>query len=408
MEHLSKDHLLFRQAFPALRENIIEGKPYIYLDSAATALKPDVLISSTIDYYSSMSGSVHRSRHSKAIELTEQYESAREKVAKLIGTNRESIIWTKGTTESINLITHSFAKHLIKQDDEIIIPVSEHHANIIPWIMLAESTGAKIVPLPINNQLTPDTDELARLVNSKTRMIALSQLSNITGAKSDIRTAVSIARQFEHCYVVLDGAQGIVHDDINVTELDIDFYCFSAHKLYGPTGVGILYAKPENLSLMQPWQGGGKMISHAKIDKFIAEEPPYCFEAGTPNIAGIIGFSVLLDWLKEWDRKALEAYSSSLATFANDELKHIAGYKRISVENSSLLTFTINGVNVNDLEILLAEQQIATRSGLHCAHPLNKALGISGSIRASFAPYNTIEETEIFCSAVKKAVDILK
>ncbi|SET04429.1 cysteine desulfurase CsdA [Thorsellia anophelis] len=390
----------FRAQFPAISPD------HIYLDSAATALKPKAMIEATLNFYQG-TGNIHRSQYSQALQLTNQYEHARSLAANFIhAAESHSIIWTKGATEAVNLIASSYLEHKLTVDDEIIVSESEHHANLIPWIMLAKKKQAKIIPLPLNNSLVPDLNILPSLISNKTKLIAITQMSNVTGAVTDIHLASSIAHS-HNCAIAVDGSQGIVHHGFDVSHTEVDFYFFSAHKLYGPTGVGVLYIHPDRIDEMYPWQGGGKMLSHAKMDDFIAEDAPYCFEAGTPNTAGIIGFGATLNWLKDWPLDILERHASDLAQCADDRLSQLVGYKKISVDNSSILTFIIKGIHSNDLAILLSEQNIAVRSGLHCAHPLNKVLGINGSIRASFAPFNTLDETYRFCGAVEKAVSML-
>ncbi|MFC0179718.1 cysteine desulfurase CsdA [Thorsellia kenyensis] len=391
----------FRNSFPALSGNLI------YFDSAATSLKPQVLIDTTVNFYST-AGTVHRSQYKEAQSLTDLYEETRTLIARFISAQQpENIIWTKGATESANLIAHSYFKDILTADDEIIVSESEHHANLIPWIMLAKTTGATLITLPLNENAIPCLDSFKKLINTKTKLLAITQMSNLTGAITPLQTFIEVAHRYD-CKVVIDGSQGIVHSSIDVEALNIDFYFFSAHKLYGPTGVGVLYASPSVIDDMQPWQGGGKMLVHAKMEDYIAAEPPYCFEAGTPNIAGIIGFNAVLKWWQQWPLDGFEKHAISLATKTHHLLSELPLYKRISVPSSSILTFTLKGIHPSDLDMLLAEQNIAIRSGMHCAHPLNRTLGINGSIRASFAPFNTDKEVELFISAIKKAVSILR
>lgn len=399
----SIDYLVtkFRAEFPALNQD------FIYLDSAATSLKPLCMITATSECYSSV-GNVFRSQYSQAVTLTEQYENTRDLVRELINAkDATSIVWTKGATEAVNLIANSYLKNKLCAGDEIIVSVSEHHANLIPWIMLAKSVDAKIIPLPLNEDSLIDVTALKTLINSRTKLLAITQMSNITGAVSDLESILSMTKD-THCAIAVDGSQGIVHLGMDVQKYDVDFYFFSAHKLYGPNGIGVLYIHPDKLDELSPWQGGGKMLSHAKMDDFIAEDPPYHLEAGTPNVAGVIGFNATLAWLKQWDWVELERHAIHLSQLAHDKLQQIEGYQRISVDNSPLLSFIIKGIFVTDLALLLSEQNIAIRSGLNCAHPLNKALNVNGTVRASFAPFNTIEEVEIFVEAVKKSVDILR
>lgn len=273
--------------------------------------------------------------------------------------------------------------------------------------MVAEQTAARIIKLPIGLDHLPDLQQLPQLLNSKTRILALGQMSNVTGGSPELASAIALAHQY-HCVVVVDGAQGIVHSPADVQALDIDFYAFSAHKLYGPTGIGVLYGKSELLEEMPALQGGGKMLTHASFGGFTPHEVPYRFEAGTPNIAGVIGLSAVLSWLEQVDLEEAEAYSQSLATLAENQLAKLPGFRSFRCQQSSLLAFTFDGIHHSDLVTLLAEQGIALRAGQHCAQPLMAALGISGSLRASFAPYNSADDVEILCAAITKALKLLQ
>lgn len=392
----------FRQEFPAISDEIT------YLDSAATALKPHAMIEATQQFYQQDSATVHRSQHQSALSLTVRFEETRQQVADFINApTADNIIWTRGTTEAINLVAQSYARPRLQTGDEIIVSEAEHHANLIPWLMVAEQTGARVVKLPIGADHLPDLQQLPYLLNDKTRILALGQMSNITGGSPDLAEAIELAHQY-NCVVMVDGAQGVVHNPADVQELDIDFYAFSAHKLYGPTGLGVLYGKSELLDKMPAWQGGGKMLTHASFSGFTSHEVPYRFEAGTPNIAGVIGFSAVLSWLEHIDLAEAEAYSQNLATLAENKLAKLPGFRSFRCQQSSLLAFTFDGVHHSDLVTLLAEQGIALRAGQHCAQPLMAALGVKGSLRASFAPYNTENDVDILCSAIAKALELLQ
>ncbi|CNJ94376.1 cysteine sulfinate desulfinase [Yersinia intermedia] len=392
----------FRQEFPAISDEIT------YLDSAATALKPHAMIEATQQFYQQDSATVHRSQHQSALSLTVRFEETRQQVADFINApTADNIIWTRGTTEAINLVAQSYARPRLQTGDEIIVSEAEHHANLIPWLMVAEQTGARVVKLPIGADHLPDLQQLPYLLNDKTRILALGQMSNITGGSPDLVEAIELAHQY-NCVVMVDGAQGVVHNPADVQALDIDFYAFSAHKLYGPTGIGVLYGKSELLDKMPAWQGGGKMLTHASFDGFTSHEVPYRFEAGTPNIAGVIGFSAVLSWLEHIDLAEAEAYSQNLATLAENKLAKLPGFRSFRCQQSSLLAFTFDGVHHSDLVTLLAEQGIALRAGQHCAQPLMAALGVKGSLRASFAPYNTENDVDILCSAIAKALELLQ
>lgn len=391
----------FRNQFPALQQ------AGIYLDSAATALKPLAVIAATQQFYRDDAATVHRSQHRAAQDLTARFEQARQQVATLINApSADDIIWTRGTTEAINLVAQSYARPLLQPGDEILVSEAEHHANLIPWLMVAEQTGARVVKLPLGADRLPDLTLLPGLLNAKTRLLALGQMSNVTGGCPDLAHAISLAHS-AGARVMIDGAQGIVHCPADVQRLDIDFYAFSGHKLYGPTGIGALYGKSELLAQMAPWQGGGKMLTQASFEGFTPQKPPHCFEAGTPNIAGVLGLAAALEWLGNQDMLAAERYSRDLADNAEQRLESLPGFRSFRCSGSSLLAFDITGIHHSDLVTLLAEQGIAVRAGQHCAQPLMAALGVSGTLRASFAPYNTQEDVDGLVTALINAIDLL-
>ncbi|EGT4508587.1 cysteine desulfurase CsdA [Cronobacter sakazakii] len=391
----------FRAQFPSLRD------AGVYLDSAATALKPQPVIDASQQFYSLSAGNVHRSQFAEAQRLTERYEAARDGVARLINApDSRDIVWTRGTTESINLIAQCYARPRLKPGDEIIVSEAEHHANLVPWLMVAEQTGAKVVKLPLGADHLPDLSALPTLINERTFLLALGQMSNVTGGCPDLALAIASAHAAD-AVVVVDGAQGVVHCPPDVQHLDIDFYAFSGHKLYGPTGIGVLYGKTDLLAQMSPWLGGGKMVTEVTFDGFKTQPVPYRFEAGTPNVAGVIGLSAALAWLEDIDLVKAESYSRGLATLAEAELAKRPGFRSFRCQDSSLLAFDFAGVHHSDLVTLLAESGIALRAGQHCAQPLLAALGVSGTLRASFAPYNTQGDVEALIAAIDRALDIL-
>ncbi|EOY5403321.1 cysteine desulfurase CsdA [Cronobacter sakazakii] len=391
----------FRAQFPSLRD------AGVYLDSAATALKPQPVIDASQQFYSLSAGNVHRSQFAEAQRLTERYEAARDGVARLINApDSRDIVWTRGTTESINLIAQCYARPRLKPGDEIIVSEAEHHANLVPWLMVAEQTGAKVVKLPLGADRLPDLSALPTLINERTFLLALGQMSNVTGSCPDLARAIASAHAAD-AVVVVDGAQGVVHCPPDVQHLDIDFYAFSGHKLYGPTGIGVLYGKTDLLAQMSPWLGGGKMVTEVTFDGFKTQPVPYRFEAGTPNVAGVIGLSAALAWLEDIDLVKAESYSRGLATLAEAELAKRPGFRSFRCQDSSLLAFDFAGVHHSDLVTLLAESGIALRAGQHCAQPLLAALGVSGTLRASFAPYNTQGDVEALIAAIDRALDIL-
>ncbi|OON39585.1 cysteine sulfinate desulfinase [Izhakiella australiensis] len=391
----------FRGQFPALQD------AGVYLDSAATTLKPQCLIDATAAFYSLSAGTVHRSHYAAARELTGRYEQARTQVASWINAaDPHSIVWTRGTTEAINLVAQSWLGPQLRPGDEIVVSEAEHHANLVPWLMLAQSRNAKLIKLPLAADRLPDLTMLPQLLNDKTRLLALGQMSNVTGGRPALEQAITLAHQ-AGAKVMIDGAQGIVHARTDVQALDIDFYAFSGHKFYGPMGIGVLYAKPELLEAMPPWHGGGKMLTRVDFDGFTVQPPPWRFEAGTPNVAGVVGLSATLDWLASIDMDAAERWSCGLADIAEEQLATLPGFRSFRASNASLLSFELAGLHHHDVVTLLAESGVALRAGQHCAQPMMQALGVSGTLRASFAPYNTLQDVEALVRALRLAVDLL-
>jgi len=391
----------FRAQFPALAD------AGVYLDSAATALKPQAVIEATNQFYSLSAGNVHRSQYAEAQQLTARYEAARDQVAKLLNAESgKNIVWTRGTTEAINMVAQSYARPRLQPGDEIVVSEAEHHANLVPWLMVAEQTGARVVKLPLGPDWLPDVARLEEFITPRSRILALGQMSNVTGGCPDLARAIAIAHA-NNMVVVVDGAQGVVHFPADVRELDIDFYAFSGHKLYGPTGIGALYGKAELLQEMSPWLGGGKMITEVSFEGFKTQPVPYRLEAGTPNVAGVIGLSAALEWLADTDLAQAESWSRGLATLAEEALKTRPGFRSFRVQDSSLLAFDFAGIHHSDMVTLLAGSGIALRAGQHCAQPLLAAIGVSGTLRASFAPYNTQNDVEALVAAVDRALALL-
>ncbi|WP_318366831.1 cysteine desulfurase CsdA [Enterobacter sp.] len=391
----------FRAQFPALAD------AGVYLDSAATALKPQAVIEATHQFYSLSAGNVHRSQFAEAQKLTARYEAARDQVAALLNAPAgKNIVWTRGTTEAINMVAQSYMRPRLQPGDEIIVSEAEHHANLVPWLMVAQQTGAQVIKLPLTAEGLPDVGQLDALITPRSRLLAIGQMSNVTGGCPDLARAITRAHA-AGMVVMVDGAQGAVHFPADVQKLDIDFYAFSGHKMYGPTGIGALYGKSGLLDAMSPWLGGGKMITEVTFDGFKTQPVPYRLEAGTPNVAGVIGLSAALEWLEEIDMPQAESYSRGLATLAEDALAKRPGFRSFRCQDSSLLAFDFAGVHHSDMVTLLAESGIALRAGQHCAQPLLAALGVSGTLRASFAPYNTRSDVDALVSAVDRALEIL-
>ena len=394
---------VFRQQFPAIEENIV------YLDSAATALKPVAMIEASDEFYRHSLATVHRSQYQQAKKMTQHFEQARQQVAQLLNVaDSDTIIWTQGTTGSLNLIAQGYFRPRLQAGDEIIVSEQEHHANFIPWLMLAEQTGAKIIRWPIEDNFLPSIATLATLLTARTRVVAISQMSNITGAQIALDKVSQCVHQYDDCLLVVDGAQGIAHHATDISALDIDFYAFSAHKLYGPNGLGVCYGKRELLEVMSAWQGGGKMLTTANFNGFVPAAIPHRFEAGTPNIAAVIAFSATLDWLQTQDMAQANQYALTLADEAQARLEQLEGFISYRAPHSPVLAFNFEGIHHSDLAALIAEQGIALRTGQHCAQPLIDALTISGCLRASFMPYNQLSDIDRLVDAVKFALSLLK
>lgn len=385
----------FRANFPALNNQDV------YLDSAATALKPQAMIDATIEYYTHNTATAQRSLHHGALQVTAKIDKTRQYIADFIHANdNREIIWTRGTTESINLVAQSYARAVLQPNDEIIVSELEHHSNLLPWLIVAQQTGAKVI------QWSSTIDELSTLITNQTKIVAITQMSNVTGFCPDLAAISHITHQ-SNAILVVDGAQGVVHHPIDVKRLNVDFYAFSAHKLYGPTGLGILYGKKALLEQMSVWHGGGKMLKNTTFNDFQPEDLPFKFEAGTPNIAGIIGFYATLKWLKNWNLEQTNYYTEQLANYAKSQLKKLADIEFYSVDHSPIISFNVKNIHHNDVAILLSEQNIAIRTGELCAQPLMKKLGCHGIIRISLMPYNHQQDVDKFIQALQNAIEIL-
>ncbi|MCH9299767.1 cysteine desulfurase CsdA [Pantoea allii] len=391
----------FRQQFPALND------AGVYLDSAATTLKPQAVIDATQQFYSLSAGTVHRSQFAAARQLTAQYEQARGTVAHwLNAASDRQVVWTRGTTEAINLVAHGWLAPRLQPGDEIIVSEAEHHANLVPWLMVAQASGARVVKWPIGPDRLPDMSQLPGLINSRTRLLAIGQMSNVTGGCPDLAQVIALAHAAD-VKVMVDGAQGVVHCPPDVQALDIDFYAFSGHKLYGPMGIGVLYGKAELLEEMIPLQGGGKMLTQVDFTGFTPQPVPWRFEAGTPNVAGVTGLSAALSWLQQLDMRQAEMWSQQLASLAEEQLAELPGFRSFRCGSASLLAFDIQGIHHNDIVTLLAEHGIALRAGQHCAQPLMAALGVEGTLRVSFAPYNNLQDVDALLRAMHSTIALL-
>ena len=396
-----------RNQFPALTQQVNQ-QPLIYLDSAATTQKPQVVIDAISDYYSKQNANVHRGSYSLTAKATSQFEAARDNVAQFIGAaSSKEIIWTRGATEALNLIAQTYARSSLKPGDEILVSELEHHANIVPWQIVAEQTGAKVVKVPMTKQCQFDLAAFDSLLSKKAKIVALAQVTNVTGTRQPIEEVITKAHSVG-AIVVVDGAQGIVHEPVNVTELNADFYVFSGHKLYAPAGIGVLYGKLELLESMPPWHGGGKMVERVSFEGTTYSALPGKFEAGTPNVAGAIALDSAIQWLSQFEQQHVEKHIHQLVDMTYQALSQSDDIKVIGYQpNSSVVTFIMDGVHHQDIATLLDQQGIAVRAGHHCAHPLMDALGIKGTVRISFGIYNDIADVERLIAAIEKAVDML-
>ncbi|WMP09214.1 cysteine desulfurase CsdA [Vibrio parahaemolyticus] len=396
-----------REQFPALNQDVNQSS-LVYLDSAATTQKPQCVIDVISHYYSAQNANVHRGSHSLTANATSQFEAAREAVATFIGANSsKEIIWTRGATEALNLVAQTYARSTLQPGDEILISEMEHHANIVPWQIVAEQTGAKIVKVPMTPECQFDLQAFEQKLSERCKIVACAQITNVTGTRQPIEKITELAHSVG-AVVVVDGAQGIVHEQLDLSASDIDFYVFSGHKLYAPAGIGVLYGKLELLEAMPPWHGGGKMVERVSFEKTTFSALPGKFEAGTPNVAGAIALAKAIEWYQGFDHHEVEDHLHALqdktyqALSALDDI-HILGYR----PNASVLTFVMDGVHHQDMATLLDQQGIAVRAGHHCAHPLMDALNVKGTVRVSFGIYNTAEDVDRLIAAVEKAVDML-
>ena len=397
-----------RAQFPILSRKV-KGKDLVYLDNAATAQKPLAVIDALVHYYSHYNANIHRGLHTLADEATTAYEASRTAVKDFVGASSpDEIIFTKGTTDSINLVAHSWGKSFLQEGDEIIITSLEHHANIVPWQMIAAEKKAILRVIPIDDNGILDMEAFKAMLGPKTKFVSVIHVSNALGIINPVEEIIRLAHA-QHAVVLVDGAQSSVHLDIDVQTLGCDFYVFSGHKIYGPTGVGVLYGRRDLLESMPPYQGGGEMIKEVRFEYTTYNELPFKFEAGTPNIADVIALKAGIDFINSIGKPAIRKHEEMLLEYATAQLKDIAGLRIIGdVKNKvSVISFIIDGVHPQDLAILLDNQGVAVRTGHHCAQPLMHRLGIVGTTRASFAAYNTIEEIDVLVEALNKSLKML-
>tara|TARA_A100000164_G_scaffold285569_1_gene258495 strand:+ start:276 stop:1511 length:1236 start_codon:yes stop_codon:yes gene_type:complete len=403
------DVAAIRNHFPIFRRSV-NDLPLCYLDSGASSQQPDSVINSTSSLHKNKYSNIHRGVHTLSMESTELYESTRTKVKDYLNASSiKEIIFTSGATESINLVAQSFVRPLIKEDDEILITHMEHHSNIVPWQIICDLTGAKLKVAEINDNGELDIDNFKSLISDKTCIAGITHISNALGTINPIKELIDYSHK-HNVPVLVDGAQGASHAQVDVQELDVDFYVFSGHKLYGPTGVGVLYGKQDLLEKMPPYQGGGDMILSVSFEGTKYNDLPYKFEAGTPNISGVIGLGCAIDFVNDIGIDLIIKHEDMLMNYAIKKLKEISEVKIIGeAENrAGLVSFIIDGIHPHDIGTILDQQGIAIRAGHHCAQPVMKRFGIPATARASFGMYNTMEDIDHLIYAVKEVIRMFK
>jgi cysteine desulfurase / selenocysteine lyase len=396
-----------RKDFPILSTSV-NGHPLVYLDNAATSQKPTVVINALSDYYQEYNSNIHRGVHYLSQKATDAYEGSRSRIRQFINAGRpEEIIFVRGTTEAINLVAQTYGRKNIRSGDEVLITALEHHSNIVPWQMICEEKGAKLRVAPMTDEGDLDLAVYRNLLTDNTKIAAITHVSNALGTINPIKEMTAMAHD-RGIPVLIDGAQAIPHMAVDVVDLDCDFYAFSGHKMFGPTGIGTLYAKKDLLESMPPYQGGGDMIKSVSFEKTVYNDIPYKFEAGTPNISGGIAFGVAVDYLGSLDRKSIQEHESSLLDYATAQLSSIRGIEIIgkSKNKTSVLSFVLEGIHPHDIGTILDSEGIAIRTGHHCAQPIMARLGIAATARASFALYNTFQEVDALVRGLYKVIEV--
>lgn len=397
-----------RNDFPILDQQI-NGKPLVYFDNAATTQKPKQVLEALSGYYEGYNANIHRGIHHLAEKATAAFEDSRKAIKTFLNAGSdEEIIFTYGTTDGINLVAQTYGRAFLKEGDEIIITTMEHHSNIVPWQMLCEEKGCVLKVIPINDEGEIIFEEYKKLLSEKTKFVSVVHVSNALGTINPVKEIIEEAHKVG-AKVLVDGAQASSHLTIDVQALDVDFYVFSAHKLYGPTGMGALYGKKEILNAMPPYRGGGEMIKEVSFEKTTYNELPYKFEAGTPNIADVVAVKSAIDYINYWGKENIAAYENELLTYGTEKLSEIEGLKIIgpAKEKVSVISFVIDGIHPQDIGVILDQQGIAVRTGHHCTQPLMKRLGIVGTSRASFSMYNTKEEIDRLVTGIQKVKKFL-
>lgn len=397
-----------RNDFPTLKRKV-NGKDLVYFDNGATAQKPQIVIDRINHYYQEENSNIHRGVHTLSQEATAAYEEARRKVQAYINAPlEEEVIYTKGTTDGINLVANGFTRGILKEGDEVVISAMEHHSNIVPWQMACEYSGAILKVAPINDEGELLFDEFKSLLSSKTKLVAITHVSNTLGTINPAKAIVEAAHALD-IPVLFDGAQSVPHMKVDVQELDCEFYAFSGHKMFGPTGIGILYGKKEWLDKLPPYQGGGDMIKTVSFEKTTYNDLPHKFEAGTPNIAGGIGLGAAVDYLNELDWDAVHVHENELLQYATEQISQVEGIRIVGTANNKagVLSFVHEKAHHYDMGTILDQLGVAIRTGHHCTEPLMHRCNVTGTARASFAFYNTKEEIDVFIAALKRALNML-
>jgi len=396
-----------RADFPILSQQV-HGKPLVYFDNGATSQKPRVVIETLERYYAAENANIHRGVHTLSERATAAYEAAREKIRGFVNARFDKeIIFVRGTTEAINLVAQSYGRSFLRSGDEIIVSAMEHHSNIVPWQMVCEQVGARLRVIPINHDGEIVMEEYARLLNDRTKLVAVTHISNALGTVAPVKEIIAAARA-RGVPVLLDGAQAVPHLQIDVQDLGCDFYAFSGHKMFGPTGIGVLYGRCELLEKMPPYQGGGDMISLVTFEKTHYNVLPYKFEAGTPHIAGVIGLGAAVDYLKGLDWGQIAAHEHQLLSYATEALREFPALKIIGTakDKAGVLSFVFDHVHAHDVGTILDQEGVAVRAGHHCAMPVMQRFGVPATTRASFAFYNTVEEIDVLVKAIQRVLKV--
>jgi cysteine desulfurase/selenocysteine lyase len=404
-ENLPLDIDRVRQDFPVLQRTV-HGKPLVYFDTAASAQRPLAVIDAVNDFYRNHNANIHRGVHTLSQEATEAYEQARAKTARFINApSEQEVVFTRGTTESINLVANSFVRPRLQQGDEILISWMEHHSNIVPWQMLCEETGAVLKVVPINRHGELEMDELKEMLNERVKMLGIVHISNALGTINPVAEICKLAKQ-HGIPVLVDGAQAMPHQAVDVQALGCDFYCFSGHKMYGPTGIGALWGRAEHLQAMPPYQGGGEMIRHVTFEKSTFNEAPGKFEAGTPNIAGAIGLGAAVGYLQGLGMENVAAWEAQLLAYGTEKLSRIDGFRMIGTarQKAGVMSFILGDIHANDIGTIIDLHGVAIRTGHHCAMPVMQFFDLPATARASLGVYNSFEDIDTLAESLEKTI----